>query len=224
MDVPSLKEIESTENNTFNNSKSEQLLDPKVNQQEPHIQNFKPPQVHHPNETNFQSHSEVYNSHNQTYQPPVPTFQHPPQTYQHQIHNYPPNTHPYPPQAHITQPTHIHPHPYPIGAQHTSTNNVIVVQPSATPIIINQNTNSADYPELPVGLALAVLVLNIFLPGIGTMVMGCNSGAYAGSWVCIGICQMFLSLLFIGWVWGIITGIICLSRARNNNQMYINTI
>jgi len=215
MDVPSLKEIESTDNNTFAHFTSEHLLDTKKNQQEGHLDNFKAPQVQNLPQTTFQSHSEAYNSHNQTYQPPVPTFQHPPHTFQPQIHNYPPNTHPYPTQSHNVHPAHINPHPYPPVAQHTSTNNVIVVQPSTTPIVINGNNNNADYPQLPVGLALAVLILNVFFPGIGTMVMGCNSGAYAGSWICIGICQMFLCFILIGWIWAIITGIICLSRARN---------
>ena len=149
------------------------------------------------------------------YAPPIATNSHNPpmQNYQPptQIYNQPMPT-PY----HTSYMPHMNAPMYAPTMQHTSTNNVIVVQQNPNPILIERNapSNNADYPVLQVGLALAILILNIFLPGIGTIVMGCV-GNNSASWICIGICQMFLVFLVIGWIWAIITGIMCVSYSRN---------
>ena len=195
MNAPSYNDLESHTNQKYSqfseqqqtaNNNTQQQINPN---QIPYQSGYQAPvetSTHHPNMQNYQPPTQIYNA------PMHPPYQTP----------YAPHPHP-----------HAYPHAYPPTMQQTSTNNVIVVQQNASPIVIERNSNNADYPKLQVGLALAVLILNIFLPGIGTIVMGCVSNN-SGSWICIGICQMFLTFLIIGWIWAIITGIMCVSNAR----------
>jgi hypothetical protein len=78
--------------------------------------------------------------------------------------------------------------------------------------VIIENSNDG-YPCVDKVMAVIILLLNIFLPGFGTIVMGCV-GNNAGGWICIGICQLFLAFLIIGWIWSIITGLMCLKYSR----------
>ena len=192
MNAPSYNDLESHTNQKYSQFTEEQH---KANLQ---TQQYIPNQ--NPYQPAYQAPIETisHNPHMQNYQPPTQIYNQPMQT---------PYPSPYAPHAHAPI--------YSPAMQHTSTNNVIVVQQNATPIVIerNANSNNADYPVLQTGMALAVLILNIFLPGIGTIVMGCV-GNNSGSWVCIGLCQMFLAFFIIGWIWAIITGIMCVSHAR----------
>jgi hypothetical protein len=165
--------------------------------------------------TTYQPHPPMQNYQTPTtFQPNMHTMN-PPTSYQPPIQNtYQPQPTPQNYQPHVgTTYQPINPPVYAPIMQQSSTNNVIVVQPTASPIVIERNNNNAEYPSLQTGLALAVLILNIFLPGIGTMVMGMNSSNGA-SWICIGIFQLLLAFMVIGWIWAVITGIICLSKAR----------
>lgn len=70
-------------------------------------------------------------------------------------------------------------------------------------------------PILDSGTALVILIINIFFPGIGTMITGCigNVDNCAG-WFCIGVLQIALIFAFgIGWIWSIIVGVQIVSRA-----------
>ena len=69
------------------------------------------------------------------------------------------------------------------------------------------------YPNLDVGTAVFILIMNIFFPGLGTMIMGCFS-VNCCTWNCIGLCQMFLSIIIVGWIWAIITGVMALDYAQ----------
>lgn len=69
------------------------------------------------------------------------------------------------------------------------------------------------YPQTPVletAVAAAVLIVNIILPGAGTLVAG-----IVGSQPLIGraIGQFFLAIIVVGWVWGIVTGVQALTNA-----------
>jgi hypothetical protein len=83
------------------------------------------------------------------------------------------------------------------------------VQPPTPTVIVINPSGGDGYPRLDKTMALVVLILNIFLPGVGTIIMGCV-GNNAGGWICIGICQALLAFLIIGWIWSIITGLMCL--------------
>lgn len=55
--------------------------------------------------------------------------------------------------------------------------------------------------------ALICLILNIFLPGFGTMLNGC-CGAKCPIAILVGILQILLiPVLLIGWVWSILYGL-----------------
>ena len=73
----------------------------------------------------------------------------------------------------------------------------------------------AGVPDLGVGEAIVMLVLNVFLPGVGTMIGGCmNYGSCNCCIVIIGIIQLFATSLFFGYLWGIISGILAIVYAR----------
>jgi hypothetical protein len=113
------------------------------------------------------------------------------------------------PQTYVP-PNYYSNNPYnPPVQQHHTTNTVVVQQPS--PVIIIQKQSA--YPELGKCLALIILIINIVLPGVGTIIMGCCS-SNCGEWFCTGILQILLTVLLIGWIWSICTGINCLNHSR----------
>jgi len=83
---------------------------------------------------------------------------------------------------------------------------------SETKSTIEVNSKN-DYPILGKTLALIILILNIFFPGLGTMIMGCSSES-CGKWFCYGLLQSLLAPLIIGWIWAICTGIKCHKLAK----------
>lgn len=83
---------------------------------------------------------------------------------------------------------------------------------SQTPyiVIIEQGDG---IPKLNTCVAIFVLILNIILPGWGTIFVGLMSGNCCG-WFCQGVLQFFLAVILVGWIWSIITGCQILSRSR----------
>lgn len=59
-------------------------------------------------------------------------------------------------------------------------------------------------PVLDMGPAIGCLVLNVIVPGLGTLVAG-----IVGVRPMIGraIAQFFLAIIIVGWVWSIVTGV-----------------
>lgn len=86
---------------------------------------------------------------------------------------------------------------------------VIVNQtpPSQQPVIV---TSKLKYSG---GMYCLFLCLNIFLPGIGTIVAGimygktAETGNRTGEVVCHGVCQFFSSILIFGWIWAIMDAV-----------------
>lgn len=74
------------------------------------------------------------------------------------------------------------------------------------------------YPNTPVvdmGIAVLTLVVNLFLPGIGTIIAGAVGGKPT---IGRGIAQLLLSLIFVGWVWALVTSIQVLMNASWNDK------
>ena len=73
---------------------------------------------------------------------------------------------------------------------------------------------SAPYPQMPVldiGIAAAVMVVNLLLPGIGTLIAG-----IVGKRKLIGrgIAQLLLAIIIVGYVWSIVSGVQALVNAN----------
>uniref|UniRef100_A0A2C9L9H0 Protein SPEC3 n=1 Tax=Biomphalaria glabrata TaxID=6526 RepID=A0A2C9L9H0_BIOGL len=116
--------------------------------------------------------------------------------------------------------THVHPQ--------------VTVQRSREDRPAEQDQSLRDYiPAMSTGLAALCLVLNLVLPGTGTMAAGvslmcCSRARPAGSsrshcmWVNIGVgaVQLFLTFIFLmGWIWSIMWGVAFISIAREYNLM-----
>ena len=67
---------------------------------------------------------------------------------------------------------------------------------------------SAANPYVPVDVAPIVMVMNIFAPGVGTMIAAYydNAGCNCKTVTC-GIFQMMLAALLVGWIWSICQGV-----------------
>ena len=63
--------------------------------------------------------------------------------------------------------------------------------------------------KIPSGSYSLYLCLNIFLPGVGTMVAGCQYGNTSdigdrtGELICHGVTQLLTCFLIFGWIWAI---------------------
>ncbi len=66
--------------------------------------------------------------------------------------------------------------------------------------------HEASQPKLEKQQALIVLIINIFLwPGLGTILAGVWAGG-ENKCLIVGIIQMLLAPILVGWIWAIITG------------------
>jgi hypothetical protein len=93
-----------------------------------------------------------------------------------------------------------------------------VYQPSSQPVIVFNEVNVVEltdtvYPSVSVGLAIAILFINMFFPGIGTMIIGCFSQA-PGYFICIGFLQSILAIILIGWIWALVTSVTVLMYCK----------
>lgn len=121
-------------------------------------------------------------------------------TYQSNPGNYPPQQQGgYPPQQAPQQ-------GYGQPQMQGNTNTVVVVQQGRV------------YPTLTPCAATIVLIINIFFPGVGTMIMGCMSGDAACNWICLGFAQLVLAPFIIGWIWAIVTGCLAISNSKPNGD------
>lgn len=73
---------------------------------------------------------------------------------------------------------------------------------------------SPPYPQcpvLPTDKALISLVINVFVPGIGTIVAGVLGNK---PMIGRGVAQFLLGIVIVGWIWGIVTGVQLLQNAK----------
>lgn len=71
----------------------------------------------------------------------------------------------------------------------------------------------AEIPSTTTVMAIVLLIINIFLPGWGTIIMAFLDGFKLKTLI-VGILQFFTCFLIIGWIWSIWWGILCLQKAK----------
>mmetsp|Transcript_25619 Transcript_25619/g.24913 ORF Transcript_25619/g.24913 Transcript_25619/m.24913 type:complete len:80 (+) Transcript_25619:2-241(+) len=62
-------------------------------------------------------------------------------------------------------------------------------------------------------MAIVCLVLNILIPGIGTMINACYHEKPAAG-VCYGILQLLTCWIIVGWIWAIVYGVKIMEKAN----------
>ena len=55
-------------------------------------------------------------------------------------------------------------------------------------------------PVLSKTVAIIILVLNIFLPGVGTILLSCIGGTFNKEHIFVGLLQLITSVCVIGWI------------------------
>eukprot|EP00177_Eucheuma_denticulatum_P007333 GFKZ01013346.1.p1 GENE.GFKZ01013346.1~~GFKZ01013346.1.p1 ORF type:complete len:139 (+),score=12.89 GFKZ01013346.1:254-670(+) len=82
---------------------------------------------------------------------------------------------------------------------------------------------SAALPEgVPYDFALIALVVNIFFPGIGTMITSCFGTRVDASTLLIGILQLFTAPILVGWIWAIVWGVNLTKKAKEEENIKNN--
>ena len=74
-------------------------------------------------------------------------------------------------------------------------------------------------PSVPKATGLLVLILNIFLPGTGSILAGLQSNS--SSCVFIGVIQFFLFGLLFGWIWSIWWGVLIYNKSKYHEAVLL---
>lgn len=74
-------------------------------------------------------------------------------------------------------------------------------------------------PSVPKATGLLVLILNIFLPGTGSILAGLQ--ANSSSCVFIGVIQFFLFGLLFGWIWSIWWGVLIYNKSKYHEAVLL---
>ena len=81
-----------------------------------------------------------------------------------------------------------------------------------------------DVPRLTAAWPYLTLILNVILPGIGTMIIACVG--YQGPWsktqLTVGILQSLTSVFLIGWIWSIWWGVKIVRKSLEDQQQVQN--
>ena len=84
---------------------------------------------------------------------------------------------------------------------------VIIVE---RPVVIFED----PYPVLSIPMAWLILIVNIFFPGVGTIVVGCMGVENPGYFFCWGIFQLLTAFFLLGWILAIQTSIALILKAE----------
>ena len=68
-------------------------------------------------------------------------------------------------------------------------------------------------PEMNKILAIVILVLNIFFPGIGTMCLFCLY-EFKTEYLVVGLIQLITAVCIVGWVWSVLWGVILVAKSK----------
>jgi len=84
---------------------------------------------------------------------------------------------------------------------------VIIVE---RPVVIFED----PYPILSRPLAWLILIVNIFFPGVGTILVSCMGVENPGYFLCWGIFQILTAFFLLGWILAIQTSITLILKAE----------
>ena len=90
--------------------------------------------------------------------------------------------------------------------------------PAATPAPSPAPAGGPPYPQTPVletPMAAVVLIANILIPGLGTLIAGIIAHQKL---IGRAVAQFLLTLVVVGWVWGVVTGVQALVNASWGNK------
>lgn len=79
----------------------------------------------------------------------------------------------------------------------------------------------SDIPILPRGLAILLFILNIIVPPIGTFLLCCLGSELKPLQLGIGLLQLLLMPLVIGYIWSIWWGIVILDKSSEMREVII---
>jgi len=89
------------------------------------------------------------------------------------------------------------------------------------------------YPILDQTSAIVILIINIFIPGLGTILAACIGHEFNAGVLILGFFQWFtlitMWILFVFtfcflpfiYIWGVLTGIFILQKSNAHNQVYL---
>ena len=81
----------------------------------------------------------------------------------------------------------------------------------------------SDVPKLNKVLAVVFAIINLILPGFGTMFAACftQEQEVSKAQIAIGFIQLFTSAIIIGWIWSIYWGYLMVTKAmQEDTQQY----
>ncbi len=70
-------------------------------------------------------------------------------------------------------------------------------------------------PVLSKTVAIIILILNIFFPGVGTILLSCIGGTFNKEHIIVGLLQLISAICVIGWIWSVLWGIILLMKSSD---------
>lgn len=83
-----------------------------------------------------------------------------------------------------------------------------------------------NIPKVSMRMAIIILILNTIFPGMGTILLGCflphdftnEEGVVCCSMALVGLMQLILAILLIGWIWSIAFGVYILYSSYNKKD------
>jgi hypothetical protein len=79
-----------------------------------------------------------------------------------------------------------------------------------------------DPLQLTRSVAITSLIMNIFLPGSGTILSGCLiSGIFGRGLKLTGVVQILTAICLIGWIWAVYTGVMLIKAVDNPEVLFL---